>query len=1084
MKYLPVAILCSLLFSYLLPIFQTSKFVTPTSNALPQAVYNLLDEKDLRFERLGVKDGLSNSTVLAVLQDQKGFIWLGTADGLDRYDGNKITAFRHSESDPTTIGGNSIYALLETHDGTLWVGADPGGLNRYDQAANTFTTYLNDPDDPESLSDNGVWSLYEDKQGTLWVGTRNGLNAFDPQTGKFKTYKPDPNTPGTLAGSIVYCITEDHAGYLWVGTREGLNRLDRETGQFRLYKNDPENPASLSSNRVWGIHEDSQGILWIATRGGGLNRFDPQTGIFSAYLNDPNDPQSISDNNCWKIFEDQEGNLWVTTERGGLNRLDPLSGKFTSYQHNPNDPFSISHNDLFGLYKDRSGVLWITSRRGGVNKLYPAMQRFSLYKHIPENAASLNSNVINGILLDPQGILWIGTSGGGLNRLDRATNQVKVYLLDSNNPNSLPGNDIYTLYQDQEGLIWIGLQGGGLSRFDPLHETFTNYKQQADDPKSISSSYIPAIAPAADGKLWLGTLGFGVDLFDPASGEAIHFKNDPNNTNSLVEDTIYALLAGTDGKLWIGTGRGGADLFDPASGRFTHFQHDPQNPNSLINNTVQVIHRAQDGAIWFGTSQGLSRLDPDRVTFSNYTIETGLPNDNIYGILSDDQGNLWLSSGNGIIRFNPQSGISHSYDLSDGLQSIQFNLFSYFQGQSGEMFFGGPEGLNAFLPEHIIENQYLPSVALTDFLLFNISIEPGSLPLSSAINEMDELTLTYQQSVFSFEFAAFNYQASSKNLYQHKMEGFDADWSPPSTQTTATYTNLDPGSYTFMVRAANNDGLWNQQAKTIRITITPPWWETRWFLIGTALFSAGAIVVVIQFRIRNTNLQKKELEQRVIERTRELSETNQKLQDEFLRRERTENLLLETNAELQSRIEEISLLRDHLQEQATHDSLTGLYNRRFLEEDLQRELARAERGHFPSSVVLMDIDHFKSFNDLFGHKTGDIVLKKLGDLLRGSTRQGDIACRYGGEEFVVVLSGATLDDAVQRAEELRLDFQNLTILDDITQVPTTISTGIATFPQHGKDVDTLLDHADQALYKAKNSGRNCVKVYSAEENAE
>lgn len=1053
-----------LLFLLCLVLLFTS--VSPSMAQSPAFSY----ASTVRFDRLTVEDGLSNATVLAALQDREGFMWFATGDGLDRYDGNTMTVFRYDETNPYSISGNSIYALLETKDGTLWIGTDPGGLNRYNRETSRFTAFKNDKTNPASLSDNGVWSLFEDSRGTLWVGTRNGLNAMDRTNGTFKAY---------LAGNIIYRIIEDRSGMLWVGTREGLFRLDPATGETQQYRNDPDDPNSLSSNRVWGLCIDSRGVFWVATRGGGINRFDPKTEKFAAYQNNPDDPNSLSDNNTWNIYEDRSGTLWVATERGGLNRFEREQETFVDYQHNPNDPFSLSHNDVYGLFEDRSGVLWITSRRGGVNRLYPALQRFNYYRHIPE-VTSLKVNNIGGIWESPDGLLWVGTVGGGLNRINRQTGEVKTYLNDAKNPVSISGNDIYTLYQDAGGMLWIGLQGAGLSRLDPETEQFTSFKTRLDNPKSIASNYITAILSAGDGQLWLGTLGYGLDLFDPVASEAVNFKHDASNTNSLGEDTIYNLAADPSGKIWIATGRAGADLFDPQTKTFTHYTHDASNTQTIIDNTVNAIYPAKD-AVWMGTSGGLSRLNRTSGLFRNYTLKDGLPNNTIYGILPDDQGNIWLSTGKGLSRFDPKTGTFRNFDPIDGLQSNQFNLFSYHRGPTGELFFGGPNGLNSFFPAAVQDNSYLPQVIFTGFQLFNQPVNPGSPELPRSLNQLESLTLRYDQSVFTFEFASDNYQAGRKNLFQYKMEGFDKDWSPPSTRRQAFYTNLDPGVYTFMVRAANNDGLWNNaQPRTLKLTIEPPWWRTSWFY-GLMIISAILLVFfAVQARINGVQRRNRELEQHVFERTSELRSTNQQLRDEIELREKIQHQLETANARLQNQIEEITALRDDLRELAVRDVLTGLYNRRYLEEQLALDVIKSQQSGQPISVLMLDIDHFKAFNDTHGHKAGDVVLQTLGRLLSTQVRQSDVACRYGGEEFVIIMPNTHLEDAHHRAEGLRHAFEKSRIQHETTTLSATLSIGVATYPDHGLSYEELLDHADHALYQAKASGRNCVMTYKPE----
>jgi PAS domain S-box-containing protein len=827
----------------------------------------------LRFERLTVENGLSNSAIMCVFQDADGFIWICTQNGVNRYDGYTITAYQHNDDDPASLSNNTVMSGLQTRDGNLWFGTDPGGLNRYDKRTGKFTTYVHDPNNPDSLSNDAVWALLEDSHGILWVGTRDGLDRYDPATGKFKAYLPNPDNPHALSHGFVLRIFEDSTGTLWASTRGGVARYNPQSDDFTIFKPNPDDPHSISSEQAWSIAEDRQGVLWFGTRGGGLNKFDRATETFTAYQNDPANPASLNDNNVWHVKVDSQGNLWVATQRGGLSKFNPETETFTPYTHNPNDPNSISSNDLFWLFEDTSGTLWIGSRDQGISKVYPGLQRFTLYHHIAEHPLSLSANYVSGILADAGGAVWIATQGGGLNKLDRAQGRVTYYQHNPDDPATISVNDVYVLYQDAAGIIWLGTQGGGLNRFDPRTETFTAFKDDPNNPDDLPTNFISAIAPAEEGQFWLGTLGYGLEKFNPATGQSIHFKHDPANPNSLSEDTIYAIYPDSAGKLWLGTARGGVSVFDPAAGQFTNYQKDAKNSNSLSDNWIQAIYQDGEGIFWFGTLNGLNRFDPADQTFQAYHLKDGLPSEAIFGILPDDQGHLWLSTSKGLSRFNPATATFRNYDVVDGLQSNQFNLYSAYRSPTGELFFGGPNGLNTFHPEDTIDNPYLPPVVFTNFYLFNQVVPADNPLLGKPINELEEITLNYDQSVFSFDFSGLNYQLSRKNSYQYKMEGFDQNWSPPGSKRQATYTNLNPGAYTFMVKAANNDGLWNNTPQTIRVIILPPWWQTWWLRVTTIVLAMGLVWGGYLWRVTAIKQRNRWLEQQVAERTQKLQES-------------------------------------------------------------------------------------------------------------------------------------------------------------------------------------------------------------------
>jgi diguanylate cyclase (GGDEF)-like protein len=1064
----------------LLGILFTSQVVFGQAQARPTAAPTVPGQ-GVRFERLAVEDGLPNSTVLSVLQDKQGFMWFATADGLSRYDGYTFTTFRHDAENPNSLSNNNTFALIESSDGLIWVGTDPGGLNVYDPATGKFRFYHHSDDDPESLADDSVWSLLEASDGSIWVGTRGGLSRLDRESGKFKNYLVDPENPRALAGAVVYRIYQDRAGTIWVGTRNGLNRYDSQSDDFTVFKNQAEDPQSLSSSNVWAMLEDSQGVFWVGTRGGGLNRFDRATGKASAYKNTFGNPASLSNNNIWNIYEDRDGNLWVATENGGLNLFNRQNESFTSFQHNPNDPSSISNNDIYWLIQDRSGVLWITSRYGGVNKLYPALWRFGLYRGVPGDANTLNANSVYSILSEEDGILWIGTFGGGINRFDRNTRTMTVYRNDPNDVDSLSSDKIQRLYRDEKGELWISTSGGGLNRMDAQTGKFRAYRYSAETPDVIGSNFVTAIAPAGPDRLWVGTLGYGLDLFNTVSGKMEkEFAHDEDNPNSLTEDTVYDLAVEQSGRVWIATARGGLELLDPASGTFTHHLNDPADSNSILGNAVYSIYLDEKaGIIWAGTASGLSGLEIASGKWRNYTSRDGLPSDTIMGVQPGQDNDLWVSTGKGLSHFSIFANTFTNYDARDGLQGDQFEISSSARGPDGELFFGGSNGLTAFHPRDITPNEYLPPVVFTDFQLFNQTVPAGSEILPSPIEKTSQITLAYDQSVFTLKFAALNYQLSSKNHYQYKMEGFDKEWSPAGSKQEVTYTNLPPGSYTFMVRAANNDGVWNETAAQIMvIKVLPPWWQTWWFRVLAVVGGLLAILGVVNLRLRSIRGMNRALEQRVVERTQEL--------------EIAQTDLHRANLELKIQLEEISALEKTMREMAIHDALTGLYNRHHLSDRLRAEFARADRESHQIAFLLMDIDNFKTVNDTFGHLNGDLVLAEVGKILTSQTRLSDIACRYGGEEFMLVIPKIDTQSALERAEYFRKSVEDLRLMDNGSEIHITLSIGVAIFPLHvgipeqvgvplpGNVQDRMLTCADQALYQAKHAGRNRVVLYTPE----
>jgi PAS domain S-box-containing protein len=801
----------------------------------------------LRFERFP----LDSNTVVSILQDSQGFMWFATElGGVYQYDGYTFTSYRHDSTNSNSLAGNAVRVIYEDRAGALWFGTD-SGLNKFDRETRQFNVYRHNPNDPHSLSNDFIFSIYEDRAGVFWIGPiAGGLNRFDRKTGQFSAYRNDPNDPYSLSGNHVWVIYEDRFGTLWVGTNNGLNKFDQATGQFTRYQYNPDDPYSLSQNFVMTLYEDQDGTFWVGTRGG-LNKLDRATGRFTRYLNDPNDATSLSHNLVRTFLKDQTGRIWIGTD-DKLNRLNE-AGRFVHYQHEAVDPNSLSTNLIQYLYQDRTGAIWIGTYNGGVNRLDPAAARFALYQDETDNPDSLSNNNVSVIYEDRAGMLWIGTNGGGLDRLDRTTEKFTHYQYDPKNPDSLGGNTIKAVFEDSAGMLWIGLFRGGLDRFDPRTGKFSHYRSDPKNPDSLSNDDVRAVYEDRTGVLWIGTYSGGLNRLDRETGKFTRYLPDPQKPDSLGSENIIGFLEDRTGTLWLRTFDAGLVKFDRVTETFTHYRYDINNPSSLSNNQVSMIYADRAGTFWVGTLSGLNRFDPDNGTFVRYGEKDGLANDTIQGILEDDQSYLWISTNKGLARFDPRTETFRNYDVTDGLQSNAFNGgaggIATCKSRTGELFFGGPNGFNAFYPDRLRDNPYIPPVVLTEFQIFNKPVPIGGKgsPLQKHINETVSITLSYAQSVFSFGFAALNYRSPEKNRYAYKMEGFEKDWNyVDSTRRFATYTNLDYGTYTFRVKASNNDGVWNEVGKTVKITITPPWWQTWWFYTMCVIGVLGIFGLIYQ----------------------------------------------------------------------------------------------------------------------------------------------------------------------------------------------------------------------------------------------
>ncbi|MBK9054325.1 MAG: response regulator [Chloroflexi bacterium] len=838
---------------------------------------------DLKFTHLSLEDGLSQTTINSLLQDSRGFMWFGTQDGLNRYDGYSFVVYRHDPNDLNSLGDNRIRVIVEDASGMLWIGTEAGGLNKYDPGTDTFTRYRHDPDDPNSLKNNRVWSIGQGEAGLLWLYMDDGwLSQFDPNSETFTHYQFAPSeltNPAT--GQNIKALYQDKRGIIWLShDKDGLVSFNRDTGQFTYFLHNPEDATTIGIGEVLNIYEDKAGNLWISTEGGGLNLLDRASGQFTHFQVDPDDPYSLSDNTARQVYQDHTGTYWVATAKG-LNLFDPATGQFIRYQKDPTNPYALSDDNINTIYEDRGGVLWLGTNGGGINKLDLGGIQFTHYRNSPDNPNSLSTSYIYSIYEDQDGILWVGGEDGVLNRFDRANNHVTRYEPDAEDPHALNESwSVSAIYEDSTGAFWVGTFGGGLHTFDRNTERFERYLHNPDEPHSIASDTILAIYEDSTGNLWVGTDGGGINRFDRQTRWFHHYLSDPGNPNNFYPGTVRGIYEDQFGFLWLTSWIEGLTRFDPKAEQSVSYRHDPDNPQSLSRGEVYVVHEDQDGILWVGTSSGLDQFDRRTETFRHYTEEDGLPNSVIYAIMEDASGNLWLSTNKGVSKFDPRTETFQNYNVFDGLQSDEFNQNAFCQSHSGEMFFGGINGLNAFYPEQITDNPYRPPVILTDLQLFNQSVAIGKDSiLQKAIWETEQITLNYDQDVFSLAFAALSYAAPEENRYRYKLEGFDDQWNEvDATRRFATYTSLPPDDYIFRVQGANEDGVWNEEGVSFRITITPPWWETWGFRILAGLMVMGLVAAGYGYRVRSLRQRTRELEREVAVRTWELTDANQQLQ--------------------------------------------------------------------------------------------------------------------------------------------------------------------------------------------------------------
>lgn len=996
-------------------------------------------DRPMAFERLSLEQGLSQSSVLSVFQDSRGFMWLGTEDGLNRYDGISFTTYRYDPSDSSSLPNNMVWAIAEDRDGDLWIGTEGGGVARWDRQSDRFVRIGGPAAGSAGLSPR-VRALHVAEDASLWIGTKDaGLARLEPRSGSLQRYRNDPGDATSLSHDGVYAIVPDRAGRLWVGTDGGLNRLDPRTGKFVRYVHDAARPDSLSDDRIRAIFEDRDGRLWVGTLGGGLNRLEPSGERFRRYLHDSAQPASLGHDRVRSILEDGAGRLWIGTD-GGLELLDRQRAAFQHYRNDPTDPGSLGDSNVMSLYQDRGGLLWVGTRSAGVHKWNPATWSFGHRTSLPSNPAGLGDKMVTSFAEDRAGTIWIGTFGAGLHTMDRLSGEIRRLTA----PTAAGLSDrVMSLASDPEGQLWIGTMDAGLSQLDPTTGRVTTYRHVPGDPRSLSADGVMALVLDNLGDLWVGTYGGGLDRFDASTGSFERFRHDPNNPGSLGADIVTCLLQDKSGALWVGTDGGGLSLFEGRSGEFIRFAHDPTNAASLGSNAVFSLHLDSGGRLWVGTrGAGLALLvarSGASATFKHFTQREGLANDVVYGILPDGDGQLWLSTNNGLSRFDPRSGAFKNYDASHGLQSREFNFGAHYRSGSGELFFGGINGFNAFNPQRLAGNSHVPPVVLTSFLKNNRAAETGE-PLW----QLDRIELDHRDDVVTLEFAALDYAAPRRNRYAYRLEGFDPEWVDLGNEHRVTYTNLPPGSYRFRVRAANSDGVWNEAGLGLPMLVPAPVWRRWWAYAGYALTFGGGLLGFVRVQQRK----------------------------------------LEREAECAGRLADLETANQQLAEASLIDSLTGLRNRPFLFEHVSKDVDLVRRRYlalkrgnqaptFDLSFLMIDLDHFKVINDTCGHPAGDAVLRGVRKVLQSCCRHSDLLIRWEGDEFLLVGRDNDPEQVSVLAERIRAEIEAATFeIGEGRVARTTCSIGYSCYPFLHSDPEQhpwedVLNLADAALYAAK-----------------
>jgi len=807
----------------------------------------------------------SHSSVGQIIEDDRGFLWVGTQDGLKRYDGYRFRDFRPAANDPNSLSGVLINALFKDRSGKLWVAADEH-LDRYDPATETFAHIPSSPAGPDGL----VHGINQDRDGVIWLATSHGLNRIDPATGEITRFQHDPQDPFSLSSDTLRSTFEQKDGTFWVASVSDLDVFDRRTGKIVEHYSLRNPLLSRTANTSVHLLEDHAGVLWVASTRDGLAVVDRQ-GHKLVFFAPGTAGRESSQPGASAIHEDRHGALWVGTNGDGLLRLDPDRKSFVRYRHNPYDLDSLSANQVLALFEDHEDGLWVGTGGGGILRVAAQPLPFQRYPYEPGNPHSLGTEHVSSVFVDSHGVVWAG-GNGAVTRIDRRTGQYSVHKLAAGDG---ANSEILSIVEDRSGQLWFGTRGEGLNRFDPKTGRSKSYHHDPANSSSLSHEAVFTLFIDRRGTLWAGTED-GLNAFDPERESFRVYKApgiSPNRERAIAEDA--------SGALWLATLYAGVHRFDPVSGAFTIFRSS-QAQGSLSSDAVAAILVDRSGAIWAGTENGLDRWDPVTRTFKAYYESDGLPNNNVNGILEDGRGTLWVTTHNGLSNFDLQRNTFRNYYRTDGVLG---DFLTAWKSPAGEMFFGAVTGLTSLFPERISEPPYFPPVVLTTFQLSDKTAPiGGNSPLHQSISLSESVKLSHQQSSFSFEFSALSFVSPERTRYRYRLEPLEKDWNEvDSSRRFARYTTVAPGEYVFRVQSRTSRSAWSESGAMVNVVVLPPWWSTWWFRMLCTMAFGGMAWLAYWLRLhqltRQMNLR---FEERLSERARIAQELHDTLLQGFL----------------------------------------------------------------------------------------------------------------------------------------------------------------------------------------------------------
>lgn len=821
------------------------------------------NSQETKFVPIGTEEGLMDLTITSIAEDERGYMWFGTRNGLHRYDGYEFVVYSNDPTDEHTLSSNVIISMLIDRDGIIWIGTEADGLNSLDPVSGELLRYKHLDGNSNSIIADEVYALCQSEDGLIWIGSFDeGYTVYDKQAKSFTQYHSKERDKNHVAKGTIWDIMEASDGTMWFSTwGGGLNSLDRATGIYTHYYADSLNDKSISSDMAGPMLEDSFGNIWVTTWGFGLEKLDPKSGEFEHYTQSSKE-HPITWDRLWPIIQSKDGKFWLGTYDQGLDHVDPEKGVIENFQYDPRYPRKFVFNNIWSLYEDKHNIVWIGTEGGGLMKYSDIQKRFKTLKPTIKEDDKIVNHIIRSIASDRQGNVWIGSWYHGLMKFEPATGTYVSYKRkDENGWGNVGLNQVRALLVDSKNRLWVGSNRQGAYYIDLETDSLVDFRSIPDDPNSLSHNNVRSLCEDANGNIWIGTTQ-GLNMYDEAKNTFVQYRFEKGNEKSIPHHKIHTLAIGPNDHLWVGTDFGICEI-DINTAQVKRLS---SKQLGLSHSTVYNIFKSkEDDVMWMGTLNGLNSYDPKTGKSETYFTKEKGKLDHNKALIEDGRGNIWLSTSYGLLQFDKSSGSFSIYDETEGLQVLNYTYGAVCSDLEGRIYFGGIGGVTTFDPETVQENNYGPRMLLTGLLL-----DGERQDESKRLHTLNQVSIPYSISTIEIEYTGFSYHDPDKTRYAYKLEGYDDDWRYVGKLRKAQYSGLDPGTYVFKVKASNEDGVWSEKEVELTIVIPRPFWMEWWFYALVVLSVIALIWIIVKWRMRKLEKEKDRLEDIVEERTVEI----------------------------------------------------------------------------------------------------------------------------------------------------------------------------------------------------------------------